>query len=214
MPSSPRLRWMVIGPFLVVVAMMVVLGIASSEILSAVRAYVGGESQWSKGQKDASFHLAKFATSHAADEFQRYRAAIAVPLGDSLARIELERPHSDLAAVRKGFLAGGNHPDDIASMIWLFRNFRHVSFMAQAIDIWAEADQEIAALDVLAQQIRQRVAGGHVDAAQTAKWLSQLTDFNDRLTLLEQRFSGKLSEASRIVSGLLLGATVLLGLTF
>ena len=59
--SSARFRWLVIGPFLIAVALLAALGVGSAEILSAVRAYVGGESLWSKGQKDAVYHLAGFA---------------------------------------------------------------------------------------------------------------------------------------------------------
>jgi len=39
-------RWIVIGPFLIVVALLAALGAESVDILSAARAYVGGESLW------------------------------------------------------------------------------------------------------------------------------------------------------------------------
>ena len=112
--SGARFRWLVIGPFLIVVALLAILGVTSAEILSAVRAYVGGESLWSKGQKDAVYHLGKYAASHRSADYQRFVEAIAIPLGDRKARTELERPKPDLAVARRGFLEGGNHPDDVA----------------------------------------------------------------------------------------------------
>ena len=62
-PSEARLRWAVIGPFLVAVALLAALGVGSAEVLSAVRACVGGESLWSKGQKDAIYHLTHYGRS-------------------------------------------------------------------------------------------------------------------------------------------------------
>ncbi len=44
-----------VWPFVLTVALQVALGVFSLNILSAVRAYVGGESLWSKGQKDAIY---------------------------------------------------------------------------------------------------------------------------------------------------------------
>jgi hypothetical protein len=61
--SATRIRWFIIGPFLAVVVLLAALGVASAQILSAVRAYVGGESLWSKGQKDAVYHLSNYLES-------------------------------------------------------------------------------------------------------------------------------------------------------
>jgi hypothetical protein len=47
-----RITW----PFLVVILVLVSLAIFSIDIMSSVRAYIGGESIWSKGQKDAVFY--------------------------------------------------------------------------------------------------------------------------------------------------------------
>src|SRR6185369_10627798 len=69
------------------------------EMLSAVRAYVGGEALWSKAQKDA----------------------VGVTFGDRRARLELEKPAPDMRNVTEGFVTGRNHPDDVAGMATLFR---------------------------------------------------------------------------------------------
>src|SRR5678816_3864168 len=112
-----RITW----PFLVVVLLLLLLGVASMNILSAVRAYVGGEGLWSKAQKDAVFYLMHYAESGAESDFQKSREAIAVPLGDRKAREELDMSAPDLVIARQGLLEGRNHPDDIAGMIMLFR---------------------------------------------------------------------------------------------
>ena len=58
--SSPfAIVWM----FAAIVLCLLVLANFSFGVLSSVRAYVGGESLWSKAQKDAVFHLQKYAAT-------------------------------------------------------------------------------------------------------------------------------------------------------
>ena len=151
-----RITW----PFLAIVLVLVVLARESIEIVSATRAYVGGESLWSKAQKEAVYYLFRYAQSRAEADYQDYREAIAVPLGDRRARLELEKREPDIAVARDGFIAGQNDPDDIDGMIMLFRRFREIEFMDQAIAIWAEGDQGIAELDTLAEELHARIAEG------------------------------------------------------
>ena len=113
--------------------------------------------------------------------------------------------------MREGFIAGGNHPDDIGGLIRLYRRFGGIPFMAEAIAIWAEGDVGIAELSLLGQHVhsagRQRPA---LDSAELRRTLAQLPALNERLTDLEQRFSAKLGEASRTARNLVLGATLVL----
>src|ERR1700732_555352 len=98
----------------------------SISALSGVRAYVGGEGLWSKAQKDAVYYLVRYARSAEASDYQRYQAAIAVPLGDRAAREALDRPAGriDYEAARRGFLSGRNNPEDIDVMSAIFVHFR------------------------------------------------------------------------------------------
>lgn len=69
-----------VWPFVLTVALQVALGVFSLNILSAVRAYVGGESLWSKGQKDAIYALYRYADSgHPADLVQYQQALGSLP---------------------------------------------------------------------------------------------------------------------------------------
>src|SRR3979490_618042 len=136
LPGSGRLL-QIIWPFLVIVLVFLLLANESMNILSAARAYSEGESLWSKGQKRAMFHLVRYSETHSEDDYQRYREAISVPLGDEKARVELEKPDPNYAVVWQGFIEGRNHPDDIPGPIMLFRRFRRLDFMAGVIGLWA-----------------------------------------------------------------------------
>src|SRR6266513_1934043 len=83
---------LIVSPFLAIVAVLVWLAIVSIDILTAGRAYVVGESLWSKNQKEAVFHLLRFAETKSESDFLSYRKAIMVPLGFQRARFELENP--------------------------------------------------------------------------------------------------------------------------
>jgi len=60
---------------------------------------------------------------------------------ESATATTLERPKPNMAVVQRGFAQGRNSPEDVESMARLFRQFRHVSYMARAIAIWTEGDQ-------------------------------------------------------------------------
>ncbi len=200
-----RITW----PFLAIVVALVLLASESLEIVSASRAYVGGESFWSKAQKEAVYNLFRYAQSRSETDYRAYREAIAVTMGDRRARLELEKPEPDLAVVRDGFIAGNNDPDDIAGMIMLFRRFRDVTFMSKAIAIWAEADERIAELDALAAQLHSSIVDGDTRPATLEPILVRIDDVNRRLTPLEVAFSTTLGEASRRTQAILEAALVL-----
>lgn len=206
-----RKRWAaVVGPLLGVVALLAGLTVLSIDLLSAARAYVGGESLWSKAQKDAVYHLERYIATRDVQEYRQFEEALAVPLGDRRARLALEQKPPDREAARQGFLAGGNHPDDVDGMVNLFVRFRHVSFMAAAIDIWAEADQQIAQLSALGREIQERVSAGDTRSREFNALAAELPRLNQRLTDLEKRFSATLGEASRTVGRLVLAVTLAL----
>jgi two-component system, sensor histidine kinase len=96
----------------------------SINVLSSVRAYVGGEGLWSKAQKDAVLQLYQYGISRSAEDYALFEQFMKVPIGDNEARQQLFSPKPDLSVARHGFLMGRNHPDDINGMIWLFRPCR------------------------------------------------------------------------------------------
>ena len=203
-PTAPRRSWPVVALFGFIIALQLVVATVSIELLSAVRAYVTGESLYSKGQKDAQIYLLDYAQYRREEDYRRFQQALAVPLGDRIAREELQRPEPDLAIARSGFLQGGNHPDDIDGLIRLFRWFHTVPFMADAIVTWTDGDVVIQQMRELAERWRERVLRGDVGPASVSDVRAQALHLNNRLTQLESKFSAQLGEASRQTQRLLL----------
>jgi diguanylate cyclase (GGDEF)-like protein/PAS domain S-box-containing protein len=201
--GSPRLLG-IVWPFIAVVLFQALLGCFSLYMLSAVRGYVGGESLWSKGQKDAIYYLTLYADNRDEATFLKYREALAVPLGGHDLRVALDLPEPDLAAARRGILQGGNHPDDVDSLIWLYRNFRHFGYLEKAIALWTIGDSYLKQLDSLAEQMHRQVAAGQVSAVDVQRWKQQIQAINEGVTPPAKAFSDALGEGSRFILRLLL----------
>jgi PAS domain S-box-containing protein len=209
-----------LAPYIVTTTLLVLLASVSMDILSAVRAYVEGESLWSKAQKESVRQLEHYAASGDAAAYQNYLQQIQVPLGDRRAGLELERERPQMQQVVEGFRAGRIHPDDIPLLVGLFRRFRHVSFMDRAITIWATADREIDEIVAVGDELHELFDGkapatgnGRFDRqAAIAHALARLRAADSRATPLEERFSATLGDASRQVRSLLQVGMLLLAL--
>src|SRR6266478_1820100 len=199
--SRSTLRF--VAPVLVSLSVMLVAAVLSIELLSTIRAWVGGEGLYSKGQKNATYYLAQYSVSHSEEDFQQYLTAIAYPLGDLRARLALQRDPVDLRAAHEGLLAGGNDSADIESIIVLFRLFGNVGPVRRAIETWTEGDtytQRICALAARMHPASQRRAPPEEDAAIR----SELNVINRELTPLAARFSSTLGEVARMTRSLLI----------
>jgi hypothetical protein len=131
-----------VWPLIAIVLMQAFLAGISMEMLASVRAYVAGESLWSKGLTEAVYSLSLYSETGDEKYYHQYQSEMAVPVGDRVARQALEGSVPDLKAAFDGFRRGGNHPDDIPDMIWLFRNFSDVSYLAKAIASWMRAGRK------------------------------------------------------------------------
>jgi hypothetical protein len=147
-----------VTPFVAVVLFQAFLAGLSLEMLSSVRAYVGGEGLWSKGQKDAIHFISVYSQTGDERFFDRFKIAIAILLSDRAARYALEQHPLDLDAARNGFLGGGNHPGDIPGMIRLFRYFQHGPYMATAIKHWRGTDPFLDQLASLGAAIHEELS--------------------------------------------------------
>jgi PAS domain S-box-containing protein len=194
--------------FVVIVGCLIALFDVEVGVLWAVRAYVGGEGLWSKGQKDAVQHLARYAATYDEADYHAFRTAIAVPMGDHVARVELEKPAPDFRRVREAFIAARNHPDDADGMAQLFRRFRNVREMDQAIRIWSAGDHSIMKLVRYGGALHDAIAAPIPDTDAVRRLLWKIDRVNARVTPLEDAFSRTLGAGARRVRRLSIGMTL------
>jgi diguanylate cyclase (GGDEF)-like protein len=198
-----------VTPFVAVVLFQAILAGLSLEMLSSVRAYVGGEGLWSKGQKDAIHFISVYSQTGDEDFFARFKTAIAIPLSDQAARYALEQQPPDLDAARDGLLGGGNHPGDIPGMIRLFRYFKHGPYMATAIRHWRGTDSILDQLASLGDAIHDEMSSSAGAAGRAAIHKEQIDLIDRRLAPFANAFSENLGEGSRFIKFVLSVANLL-----
>jgi two-component system cell cycle sensor histidine kinase/response regulator CckA len=201
-PQWGRL-WVGISMLIVTAIGLLAIISFSLQVESVVRASVAGEGLYSKSQKDAVNHLIRYAATRHEVEFQAYLDAIAVPRGDRIARLELEKANPDVDVASAGFAQGGNHPADIPTLITTFRVFRNVSYIDQAIAIWTDGDALIDQLGADGERLHQLIGAGGASAAEIDAIVDDVGAVNQRLNVLEDRFSAVLGEGARWVRDLL-----------
>jgi nitrogen-specific signal transduction histidine kinase len=184
-------------------ALLICTNFFTIKILSANRAYVNGESHYSKGQKDASRHLITYLYTKDQKQWKLYLEELRVPQGDGLARITLLKA-GDNDAARKGFLIGRNHADDLDDLVWLFENFKQVSFLKKAIYEWEQGDKLIFKLFIIGQQIDAKIKHNILSQADQQKFLYEISAISDKLTINERNFSNTLGEGTRKIKTLLI----------
>lgn len=206
--------YFVVGVMALLIAVELFSLVFSINALSSLRAYVGAEGLWSKGQKDAIYVLRKYTRSGDEADYQEFLQLLKIPLGDRITRLEMSKADPDYETMRNGFLQGGIHPDDIDGMIKLFRRFHSVSYIKKAIAVWTEGDSLMTSFQEAADQIHSQIAVyGVFPNVALQKKLDQIDGFNTKFTVLENKFSSTLGEGSRWLERLILEILLSIALT-
>ena len=209
MRSDRTIYASVLGPLVLAIITLVLVSVGGFQALSAARAYVGGESLWSKARSQTAAHLRERLTARQAPACQPLPVWLAVPLGDRAARLALERSPPDKAAARVGFLQGGNHPDDLYGMNHLYLYFGSLPLLRDPVAAWRRGDELIEQMRVLGERICARPPGAAADL-RTDSDLLALERLNAELMQVEKHFSASLGQSSRLTEYLLVGAILLL----
>ena len=189
--------YLIVALFVALILCLVLLFQCQMDASAAIRAYVGGEGLWAKAQKDAIRNLEHYAVSRDEADYQIYWHLIQVPLGDRIARMELQKENPDMDVARGGFLQGHLHPDDIGSVIMFFRRFQHIAYMSRAIEHWTMGDRLIAELNGVAETLHEGISSGRATHETIRFLLTRLDTINQQVTVEEDQFSSTLAEASR-----------------
>ncbi|GEC70990.1 Signal transduction histidine kinase [Flavobacterium flevense] len=183
--------------------LLIVTNFFTIKILSSSRAYINGESLYSKGQKDATRHLITYLFTKENSEWQLFNQELNVPKGDKIARIGLLN-NAPIENIEQSLRAGRNSPEDFDDLIWLFKNFRNVSFFAKAIKEWEEADKLVEELEQIGNIVNQKIISNNLSNQDKEVILKKIKVISSKLTLNERLFSETLSSGSRLVKDILL----------
>ena len=212
LPIQKKLFIVFGGMALLVLIELLTLRLAMQN-LSAVRAFVAGEGQWAKAQKEAIFRLQRYANTGDEVHLIRFNEALRVIDGDHRARLELQKPRPDMVVVRNGFIAGDIHPDDIELMVNLLRRFSSISYIKEAVETWDRGDRLITTLRELAADYHRTISSPGATKKDLDQLGRRLEVLNAQLLEAGNNFSGVLSEGSRWMENLILTSLLLLIIT-
>lgn len=182
---------------------LIVINYLTIKILSASRAYVNGESHYSKGQKDATRHLITYLFTKDPIQWKLFNEELSVPKGDKIARIGLTNDGTT-ETIKNGFRAGRNNDKDLDDLIWLFRYFHSVPFLAKAINEWQKGDYLIAQLESIGIESHKKISDTNLKPEDKQKIFQQINIITDKLTKNQRNFSESLGEGTRLIKTYLL----------
>ncbi|MBA0883577.1 sensor histidine kinase [Flavobacterium undicola] len=197
-------------PLLIVIvscSLLIISNYLTIKILSASRAYINGESHYSKGQKDATLHLITYLFTKDIEEWRLFNSELSVPIGDKTARLGLIN-NSPIEAIEVGLRAGRNNQKDFDDLIWLFKNFKSVSFFAKAIKEWEQGDLLIEELALIGNEAHLKVSTNNLSLKEQHLILKKINSLTVKLTQNERKFSETLSSGTRLIKNLLLAINV------
>lgn len=188
--------------------LLIFINFFTIKILSANRAYVNGESHYSKGQKDAVRHLITYLYTEDKEQWKLYQEELKVPQGDGVARILLIN-NGDIDSIKDGLRDGRNHEKDLDDMIWLFKNFKSVSFLAKAINEWEQADNLVNQLAEIGKTIDEKIKTASLNEMDQKNILNLISVISDKLTINERKFSDTLGEGTRVIKDQLIFTNII-----
>ncbi|WP_439815905.1 putative bifunctional diguanylate cyclase/phosphodiesterase [Zavarzinia sp. CC-PAN008] len=201
--QAPRGLLMIVAPFVAIILMQAFFAAFSLSLLSAARAYVAGESQWTKASNSAIYSLARYVDTQDEHYLASFHENMSVPRGDRLARLEIERDDTDHAAAHAGFIAGRNDPADVPLLIWLLETFSGVPMLDDAVVFWRRTDAVIAEVEATARAIEREVDRGTMSGPRVTYWKARVDAVGQRLSPLASAFSEALGAASRQIQNIL-----------
>lgn len=211
--SVSKKLYAVVGVMALLIASELFTLLFAMEVLSAVRSFVGGEGLWSKGQKDAVHALHRYAFTGDIKFYEEFHKQLEISHGDRAARLELEKPAYDIAIVTHGFQQGKVDPADVPGLVKLIRRFYWVHYIADALNVWREADKGISELERAGEKLHHIYTSTKGDREAVDAALAEIDDLNERLTVLEIHFSEILGAGSRWLEHMLMIVLIMAVLT-
>lgn len=179
-------------------ASLILINYYTIKILSASRAYVNGESHYSKAQKDAVRHLIIYLYTYNPKHWQMFLDEMKVPQGDGNARIGLLKKSNE-NVIKNDFIIGRNSEKDLDDIIWLFQNFKSVPFLSKAIREWEQGDFLINKLFSIGKKVNTEILNYNLNIQDRQKMLLEINDISDKLTINERNFSNTLGEGTHTI---------------
>lgn len=172
-------------------------------IQSGATVYLAGLSIWSRAQVEAVRFSELYAQTGDNKYLKQAQQWYQIPVGDMNGRLALERDPAEVERSREGFLQGMNHPDDVSTMILIFRTMENAPYLRDAVSAWRESDTSVVALGEMLQKLESEWSNSPQDSKKLEELTVQLELLNVQLAINAEKFREKMSAASRALVFLL-----------
>ena len=199
----PWRRVRILWPLVTIVALMLLLGHASFEVMGGIRAHVNAENARSKALAYAVGDLEQYAQTRNENPYGRFVAEMAAIFALRDARVELEKARPDTGIAQRRLRDARIPADDVQSMVDLYRHYRGVGFMPTGVALWGQSDAQVAELATLGQALHSMISGGKAPAANLQPTLVRIRALDRKLAALGEAATATLQEASRQTGTLL-----------
>ena len=216
--ALPRSRpvaivWVFVG----IVILLLGLTVYSARLLSSGQAFIAGEALWAKSERDAAFHLSRYAAGRGEPDYAAFRRAMGVLESDRAARIALTAPGPDHDAFRRAIVAGGLRGEDASGLRELYGLLQDTTPMRYLVTVWARSDALIDQLDAIGARLHD---GPAPDAAEVEEARQRIDRIHGALVPLEADFAQTLDDMERAAQsflaiglGVVTGVLLITGIT-
>lgn len=183
LPFSKKIRPTKTASLIVITCLLlVVINVYTIKILAASRAYTNAQYECLKESNNTILVLVSYLFTSNSDYWIDFNKHIAIPKGDSKARIALTQK-LDIEIAKEGFRAGKNDEADLDNMIWLFDHFNKTSFLKTAILGWEQADDLTNQLFMVGRDLNSKVESNQLDPKMQIILLAKITELHKKITV-------------------------------
>lgn len=201
----------IISVFVVIAIFLAIAAHYGTKTLSAIRAYVVAEGQWTKKQKQAVGQLVEYSINQDSVYYKQFQESLSLQEKFSEARKAMVAEDPEKEEALKSLISGDMHSEDANLIIWFTTNFKDMRLMQKGLDLWRQGDERLVVLDSLARSMKTVINRGELSEERRADYISKIYSVDQQLTTLETDFSDAMDEAGRMVRKYVYWAILLIG---
>jgi PAS domain S-box-containing protein len=163
-------------------------------LVSGSSAYISGEGQWIKAQKEATISLIEFTSKKDQQFYIDFLNHLEVIEGGRIARMELNAPSPNYDLIENSFSRGKYRAQNLPYLIWFYENLSGVEIFQNTVNYWIEGEVLINVLNRTAEEIHWLVETGNLTDEHKEAYLSRIFMLDNLLSTVESNLSGALGE--------------------
>lgn len=202
----------IIGVFLVLALFIAATTYYGTKTLSAVRAYVTAEGQWTEAKSRGIHLLLQYNNTEHPEYYDQAQKQFALHQGFKQARRALTSETLNRELAVQGFQKAGIPPRDIDLLIWLGSSFQYIERLDKAFSIWEEGEHYVSALDSLGGQLHKAIQDREESQESRYQIVTEISELDQTLQVLETSFSRTMGDLTYWIRRLVLWSTIGTGL--